>query len=230
MSDEKTKDCKDIKYRKCNKDEKYRKYSKDEKDGETFAMIFDLETTGFPERINFSTYYDYKLSNKYENSRIVQIAYILIDRLGNEIKRVSHIVKPKGYDIPDDMIHGITHEMANRTGKSFSDIVKELSEDLSQVKVLVCHNAVFDKNVFMAELYRRKKYHTLECFSKLDVFCTGEKSKNVCNIKIGKLIKMPSLKEAYTMIVKKPINIKLHDALNDCELCGEIYKVLSIEH
>lgn len=196
------------------------------KDVKTYTMVFDLETTGFPERIDFSTYYNYRLTNKYDGSRIVQIAYILLDHDNNEIKRVSHIVLPKEYVIPDGMIHGITHELAEKTGKTFGNIVKEFSEDLSKVNLLVCHNAVFDKNVFMAELYRRKKYHTLEAFSKLDVFCTGEKSKIVCNIMIGKFVKMPSLREAYTMIVKKPINVKLHDALNDCVLCGEIFKAL----
>jgi DNA polymerase III epsilon subunit-like protein len=194
-------------------------------------MVLDTETTGFPQKKEFADYFDYKMIEKYDSSRIVQIAYILMDSDMKEIKRVCHIIKPHNHTIPSDMIHGITHQMAIDNGKTFDEVVKEFAQDLQGVVKIIGHNVAFDKNVFMSELYRRKKLKTLQTFSNLDFYCTAENAKPICKIKIGEYLKTPNLKEAYDILVRKPINLRQHDALNDCQLCMEIYNsIVRIEN
>ena len=189
-------------------------------------MILDTETTGIPKTISYNNYYDYKDSKKYASSRLVQFAWMVFDEKHNEISRYCYIVKPSGFVIPDNMIHGIDNTTALQDGHKLYHILKQFQLDLDKVDTIIGHNIGFDKNVLLAELYRRNKNKTLKKFKSKTFKCTGELSKYICNIPLGNIIKFPKLTEAYNIIVKKPIKNKLHDAMNDCILCSELYHKL----
>ena len=67
-------------------------------------LFFDTETTGLV---------DFKASPASVNQpHLVQLGCILSEDNGEEISRLSLTVKPEGYEIPDNMVHGITNAMA----------------------------------------------------------------------------------------------------------------------
>ena len=90
-------------------------------------LIIDLETTGLPARkpgfhTGIDGYYDYKDNSKYNNCRIVQIAWTLIrdftfDKLEN-IDIECYIRKPNNFNIPKDAekIHKISQNIAMKEG------------------------------------------------------------------------------------------------------------------
>ena len=196
-----------------------------------YYMVLDTETTGFPEEISFRKYYNYKNSNKYNTSRIVQMAWIIYDKKHNEITRKSYIIKPNKFVIPDNMIHGISHQNAMENGDNFTNVIKDFYKDLKDVTIIVGHNIGFDVHVLLAELYRQNELDTITSFITKNTQCTADMAKPICNIirryRSKPYQKLPNLKEAYNIIVKKTINIKQHDALNDCILCAEVYQCIS---
>ena len=127
-----------------------------------------------------------------------------------------------------DYIHHKSRRYILLVGK-IQEFLYPFQLDLDKVDTIVGHNVKFDKNVLLAELYRRKKNKTLNKFKSKTFKCTGEMSKTICNKPLGSntsKLKFPRLVEAYDIIVKKPITYKLHDAMNDCILCSELYHKL----
>ena len=71
-------------------------------------LFFDTETTGTDPRL----------------ARAVEIAWIVCTGDGQIVKEETHLVKPKGFTIPDQAaaIHGITTEIAEAEGLDLSEI------------------------------------------------------------------------------------------------------------
>jgi DNA polymerase III epsilon subunit-like protein len=189
-------------------------------------MILDTETTGIPITLGYRKYYNYTNSDKYDSARLIQLAWIVFDEKHNEVSRNSYIIKPSGFVIPDGLIHNIDNKTALQNGHKLYGVLKKFQIDLDKIDTIIGHNIKFDKYVLLAELYRRNKNKTLGKFKSKIFKCTGILSKDICNIPLGNIIKFPKLIEAYNIIVKKPITCNLHDALNDCILCSEIYHKL----
>ena len=97
---------------------------------------FDLETIGFPKYRNakpFQTYYD--------QARIIEIGYVIINPNGEVLKSVNHFVKyDKTINIENSFIHGITNEMVIEHGVMIDDVLDELTNDLMDVDTIVAHN------------------------------------------------------------------------------------------
>lgn len=91
------------------------------------VLFFDTETTGIPER-SWEWHTDYA---KYPH--VVQMAWI------HGCKVESHIIRPDGWEIPEDAIkvHGITMERAMNEGEPFAAIVDRFIQD--------CHDAAHDE-------------------------------------------------------------------------------------
>jgi DNA polymerase-3 subunit alpha len=189
-------------------------------------MILDLETSGLPQRPSFGIYYNYTDISKYENSRPVQIGYIICDKHGKEIKRKSAVIKPLNFTITNYTFHGITDKYAREYGEKFKEVANELREDLKKVSIVVGHNINFDKNVLLSELFRRKCSITMERLLSKKFACTMEMAKDTYARHSGNIRKHPTLAEAYLAVTGSAPNIPLHDAMNDCIICAEIYKSL----
>lgn len=113
-------------------------------------LFFDTETNGLPKN------WKAPVSDLLNWPRLVQIAWILFDKTGNEIERNDHIVKPNGFTIPNQAssVHGITTERANLEGVNLQLVLNEFDEQISKATYLVAHNMAFDEKIVGAEFLR----------------------------------------------------------------------------
>ena len=184
-------------------------------------LIFDLETTGFPEKKRGYTgrneYYNYTDNDKYNNSRIVSIAWIFIKKYKNIIddtQIIEYIRKPIDFSkIDNSNIHGITFEKAKKEGILLSNIMnnKGLRLAIQNCDKIIAHNCLFDLFILMNECYRLKFDNSLNKLNNLldnnNYICTGELGRNICKIpiKFNKYFKykMPKLSELYKYFYEK---------------------------
>lgn len=196
-------DCNTLKKNNHNLKEKYKNIITEYNINKNTKKIlfFDLETTGLPETKSFNSYYNYKHSEKYKNSRIVQISWIIANNKGKILTEHDYIIKPDGFIISDEAskIHGITTKKAIEQGIELVKIFEYFEKDVKNVTSMVAHNLNFDKNVLYAELY---KYGYINLIKKLDTImhlCTGEISKPLLKLPAfySGEYKMPKLTELY---------------------------------
>jgi DNA polymerase III epsilon subunit-like protein len=191
-----------------------------------YHLIFDTETTGLPPRdTNTKKFLSPRKTDKWEGCRVVQIAWILIDDTGVEIKRENYIIKPENFEIPEfsTKIHGISQTQAETEGCEIKDVLNKFLIDVERSKILVAHNISFDYSVVLSEISRIRK--TNETWIS-DFMVTNYKTKKThCTMleDTKKYEKWPKLIELYRRYFKEDPQIRLHDALNDTEVCKRIY-------
>jgi DNA polymerase-3 subunit alpha len=186
-------------------------------------LVFDTETTGLPPRKK-SVHSDYLLW-----PRIVQIAWGIYD--GECITATSHIIKPDGYIIPDEVIaiHGITNEIAQSEGTPIKSALDEFYAALRDVDTLVAHNIEFDIDCILAESYRIAQkiptYHTkINSLKDKPRICTKLSSTNYCKIpnKFKSGYKWPRLDELYQKLFDCSFD-NAHTADADVEATNKCY-------
>ncbi len=93
-------------------------------------LFIDTETTG----------------TNTSSDRSVQIAWLLTDVSGREVKRSNQIIYPEGFTIPQgaERIHGIGTARALEIGVPIKRALKDLKEALSETELIICHNVQFD--------------------------------------------------------------------------------------
>lgn len=185
------------------------------------VLFLDLETNGLPQQISYNCYYSYDQISKYRTSRIVQLAYILCDINidSSETKILSkkdYIIKPNGFIINNDDIHGIKHNYAALNGLSLLEVVNNIKNDFINAELLVAHNVLFDKNVLLSELFRLELYDLINHINKIKTYCTSKGCVNFTKIKFRNTYKQPKLSELYYCLFKKNIEGQ-HDAVHDTE-------------
>lgn len=113
-------------------------------------LFFDTETNGLPRN------WKAPVSDLTNWPRLIQIAWILFDKDGNELSRNDHIVRPNGFTIPSDAsaIHRITTERANDEGVNLIFVLDEFQSQLAKSTYLVAHNIDFDEKIVGAEFLR----------------------------------------------------------------------------
>lgn len=159
-------------------------------------IVFDLETSGLPIMRNRNEYFNYSIIDKYNNSRIVQIAYMAIDNDYNIL--YSKEFKVKDVDLRDSTkFHNITQQDIQESGKDFDAIVDELMSDFKESTSLIAHNISFDINVLCSELYRRGYKEFASMIIKKPIVCTMLRLKNIINVTNSYGVKYPSLADLY---------------------------------
>lgn len=180
-------------------------------------LLFDTETTGLPKSRQPST------SGPNNWPHIVSISWVILNADTNQIeKQKSYLIKPLGWDIPEEStkIHGITQEKATKEG---TDLASVMGEFLAEgYDMLVAHNLEFDYNV----LHNAVQWDLELPFSSLykKMCCTMELSRDICNLKtmFGKP-KAPRLSELYEHVFKKsPNKESLHSSIYDVLILTEI--------
>jgi DNA polymerase III subunit epsilon len=170
-------------------------------------LFYDTETTGLPTRRGASP------EDVNVWPRMVQLAWALGD--GAPAKLVSHIIKPEGFVIPDEVarIHGISQERAMDEGVPLLDAVEEFRGDLATVESVAAHNLDFDYGVLGAELIRLGFWNDLEPKRRV---CTMRCSTGLCRIpqKNGRGFKWPKLMELHQFLFGEGFE-GAHDARND---------------
>lgn len=170
-------------------------------------LILDTETTGIPDF--------FKSELEYTDAwpRLVQIAWLVYDNNARLIKGVNYIIKPYGFNIPEEAskIHSITTEIAIEKGRELRLALTEFCDDLSKVENIIAHNLEYDKNVIKAELMRLQ----MPCdIDKKNGVCTMTISLNYCNLIHKNKVKYPTLKELHNKLFDADFS-ESHDAMSD---------------
>lgn len=193
-------------------------------------IVFDTETDGLPA---------WKLPSDHQmQPHIVQFAGILYSDEHQELEVHNHLVKPDGWIIPPNMIHGISHERAMDEGiseKEVTDIYRQylrLPEGSSFRSV--AHNLSFDQKIMRIAMLRygltRPEIETLEL---VPTFCTMRHATPIVNLPpTEKMIaagfnkpKTCSLSEAIRFFFNEELD-GAHDAINDVRGAQRIYRHL----
>jgi DNA polymerase III epsilon subunit-like protein len=150
---------------------------------------------------------------------IIQLAYIIVDKQYNLIKKRDYYVKNRLTTIEAEQIHRITNEKLKTKGKEFLYIIKKLMKDLRDVDIIVGHNVAFDLNKILCNL---KKY---------EIMIISKENEEIQNIftkfiiedtyKLGK----KKLTELYKDLFNKEMK-NAHNALTDVLMTFECYKKL----
>ena len=172
-------------------------------------LFFDTETTGIPNDYNAPS------SDTDNWPRLVQLAWILEDETGTRIQSRNYIVRPEGFEIPDDAakIHGINTELANNEGYDLYYVINEFIEDLNVATNVVGHNVAFDKKILGAEMIRLGMKDELE---KKKSYCTMQSSIDFCKIPGKYGFKYPKLQELYRKLFDEDFE-DAHNAMSDVE-------------
>lgn len=180
---------------------------------ENDVLFFDVETTGLPEKgLEWETDF-----NKFPN--IVSFSWIMGDVEKN------YIVKPDGWDIPDDAaaIHGITTEIAREKGIPFIDIANEFLTDAINYALVCAHNIYFDTSMIKSNIL---KFCGREFYDDKQTEKALHKGKRVDTMyktikfvaalyKNGRPGKFPSLEELYAKCFDGE-KFDAHNSLSDC--------------
>jgi len=179
-------------------------------------LFFDIETTGLPQDHNA----DYKQESNWPD--IVQLAWIITDKVGRTIKERDFIIKPNGYTIPkaSTKIHGISHESAVANGRNLNRVLDKFVEDFQSANLVIAHNLNFDKNVLFSKLW--KKGVDGESISP-KTLCTMVSTTNILKLpgKYG-TYKWPKLEELHFHLFSETFN-NAHNALADVRATAKCF-------
>jgi DNA polymerase III epsilon subunit-like protein len=202
-----------------------------------YVLSFDLETSGLPNQPSYNKYYPYTDLASYESSRVIQIGYTVYKVTGNKhefVKEVEYIIIPHGFKIDNERFHGITHAHACNKGIEFKNAIALMNDDLEKTSLLVAHNAGFDVNVLLSEMWRHNLKTESQEFSAIPYFCTSIQLRDIMKLpmkykskKKGKtLFKQPNLGELHKWLFKKTIpdeDDKRHTALFDSQILSKCF-------
>jgi DNA polymerase III alpha subunit (gram-positive type) len=172
-------------------------------------LFFDTETTGLPGN------YKAPASDTDNWPRMVQIAWRLIDKKGNELDAQDFIIKPEGYTIPKEAskVHRITTERAVREGVGLMEILEVFSQLINDANYLVAHNISFDEKIIGSEFYRKNVPNKL---NKIEKICTMHSTTNFCQIPGNYGYKWPKLQELHYKLFGEEFE-EAHDAAADID-------------
>ncbi len=191
-------------------------------------LFYDTETTGLP---------DFKSSSDAAHQpHIVQFAAILVDPTTRiERAAIDLIACPDGWEIPAEIaaIHGITQDIANRTGID-ERIIADMFADLRGVaEVEVAHNLPFDRRIMRIAMLRhlgmtREQIEANE--SDIEQVCTMRLATPIVNLPpTDKMLaagftkpKSPKLSECIRHFFDEDLD-GAHNALNDVRACARLY-------
>lgn len=193
-------------------------------------LILDVETTGLPDW--------HTPSDAPHQPHLVELAMLLVDGEGNPLDAYESLVKPEGWEIPDEAIatHGITTEQAMDEGAPELDVVQAFMDTATRgVNLLIGHNVSFEKRILRIALKRyfpgnETVYDWLKAFPD---YCTMRKSTDHCRLPPTdkmmasgrKTFKSPTLAEAYRHFTGEDFD-GAHRAMADCEACRRVFLAL----
>ncbi len=178
-------------------------------------LIFDTETTGLPKN------YKAPVTDLNNWPRLVQIAWRHCDNSGNILSEPNYIVKPQGFNIPEDAVkvHGISTETAINEGIDLEVVLNEFSKAMERSNFLVAHNMKFDEKIVGAEFLRADFDNRLTDIPKI---CTMEMSTDHCRLPGPYGYKWPSLSELHYKLFNEYFD-EAHDAAVDVRACADCF-------
>lgn len=196
-------------------------------------MFLNIGTSGLPHK-NYGKYYNYKETNRYNTSRIVQLSWIICSS-GGEIKsKKNHYFTPDDFEISDSAIgiHGVSQEYAKKNGEDPALVLDMFLDDLEKATTVISHNLEFDYNVLSSESYRHDNKKLPILLNSTTKICTGISTKDLLKLDNGKNdFKMPKLSELYYFCYKK--NLKQDNnnvVMNNLEALVKIFYYLKMKY
>ena len=202
-------------------------------------LVFDTETTGLPETKGFDNYYPPAYTKYYENSRLLELAYAIVDDNFSVVKKVSNLVAVL-QTINNSHIHGITNEMAEK-GVSIEEALYKFEKNILKysVNTLIAHNANFDLHIILSEAYRIKMDNSRQYEpDSLISLLLRDNIKIECTMKMGhslivsaipenirpfiNFVKSPKLTELHKFLFNEEVKQE-HRAMSDVEICLKCY-------
>ena len=184
-------------------------------------IFFDTETTGIPPKnVHYSVGYD-------RFPHIVQIAWMICDKKGQEIERCNEIVKPDGYIIPIEAtkIHRISTSKATKEGIPIKKAMKHFVLACEKCEKIVAHNIYFDMSIVKASLLRlgldlTLPNHVLHKSKRVDTMRSTTEYCALPSPYAG--YKWPKLEELHVKLFNEEM-IDAHDAIVDVEYTKKCY-------
>ncbi|MEO5909881.1 MAG: 3'-5' exonuclease [Pelobium sp.] len=178
-----------------------------------FFLVIDTETSGLPKKWDVA----YDIENNWPH--ILQVAWVVFDKNGKEIKSANYYLKNNGFKINKYAfnIHKITTEFLDLNGEDRKKILTKLAYDLQKYQPLIIgHFVELDLHMMNVEFHRFKIENSL---NELPHFCTMKASVPYIKNPSFKYLKLNRFYK--TLFHKRPV--KLHDALADAKLTAEIF-------
>ncbi|WP_347839283.1 3'-5' exonuclease [uncultured Draconibacterium sp.] len=173
-------------------------------------VFFDTETTGLPNDFNAP------FTDSDNWPRLVQLAWIVTDEAGKHIDEQNFIIKPDGFEIPEDVleIHGITTEKAEAEGHYLAGVLADFWKVVAFSDFIVAHNISFDVNIVAAEFHRIGMSNIFRNERLLDTKKAGADICKIPNPHDYEGYKWPRLKELYRHLFGEDFE-NAHDAFAD---------------
>ena len=182
-------------------------------------LFFDTETTGLPRT------FDAPVTDLSNWPRIVQLAWLLADESGTTISQHCYTIRPQGFQIPEGLIHGISHATALLHGKELHAVLDFFERGfLRRADRLIAHNYDFDAPVLGAEFLRAFGRNPVPTVA---AHCTQKQTTDWAEIPNSKgpgngRYKRPSLAELHRICGFGEIQ-NAHDALADTEATAKCF-------
>jgi len=173
-----------------------------------YLLFVDTETSGLPKKWN----QPYSVKGNWPFS--IQIAWIIFNKEGVEIKRENHYINENDFKIePTSLkVHGITHEFLKTHGERRKKVMHKLAYDIKKYNpMLIGHFMELDFHMLNADFYRSGIESPVK---NSPLFCTMLASKTYVKNPQSKFLK---LSELYNYLFDKTVN-NIHDAMVDAEI------------
>lgn len=170
-----------------------------------YILFVDTETSGLPKNWNAS----YAEVDQWPH--IVQVAWVIYEKNGREIKSENHIIKALDYNIHphSQKIHGISESLTIEKGKDRKRVLKKIHQDIKNFKPLIVgHFMEFDSHMLSVGFRRVGLKNIMKNSTR---FCTMTASSSYKRYPNSHY---PKLDELYQSLFKRKMD-NHHDALND---------------
>lgn len=161
-------------------------------------LFFSVATSGLPDKDKIGI-------KKYDDCRLVQISWALVEDFGKKYNIVTKTIKPKKFKISKASIniHGVTNEVAKK-GDDIAYVLRKFDHDLKLAKYLVSHNIEFGYKVMLNENKLINNNEHIDRLKTIEKMCIGVMTTPLLKLKTIKGYKMPKLSELYEWCFKKP--------------------------
>ena len=178
-----------------------------------YILFVDTETSGLP--LDWSKPY----SARGNWPHIVQVAWVLYTREGQQVKAENYYIKASDYEISpaSRRIHGITEEFLEQNGQARSMVMQHLHDDLLRFQPLVVgHFMQLDYHMLGLGFYRAGLDNPLE---HLPTFCTMLGTAHFIRLSRHRHMR---LSELYLRLFQTPLQNE-HDALTDASATAQCF-------
>lgn len=176
-------------------------------------LFIDTETTGLPLR------WDRPYSDTANWPQVIQLAWIIVDKEQQEIKRCNYYIYESDISITTESlkIHGITLDFLKKNGQRRKDVLRRLAHDLKKFNPLIIgHFVELDIQVLAAAYVQSKLKNP---FITSIFFCTMLKSAIYAIRRQSDYLRLDQL---YTHLFSS-VAPELHNAIYDAEAAARCY-------